>query len=374
MRHKSRGAPKDPLTADERSRAGALAESLQPLALDAPPALETFLPELRRILGAQLAVAFGAGTRDAAFQSTFGLKAGLDSSGADLLVDVDEWMHRSPKRWALYDPSAPEPRQRNAVVNVGRYLDLVAKEAEGKDLRALGVNRQAVALARERLTRAERLRGTSWLFRQHQLRSLICDGSQLLAWVGAVDCAPFGPREEALLRAVVPALQRRLSLERRLGDALLFASGLVAALEAVAAPAFLIDATGRVRHANPEGQAWLEQQGAQALERLQRAGKGLPSGFRVTPLHTAGVPPHALAIWERPDEGDARRLEAFATRLTCTPRERQVLALLIRGEANKTIAAELQCSAKTVELHLTHLFRKARVTSRAQLAAAFWAS
>lgn len=373
MRPRSLAGPGDPLTAVERRRAAALAGSLHPFALDAPPALETFLPELRALLGVRLAVAFGAGARDNGFGRTFGLKAGLDTSGADLLADVDEWMHRSPKRWALYDPSAPEPRQRNAVINVGRYLDLVAKEADGRHLRAFGVNREALTLARERLTRAERLRGTAWLFRQHQLRSLICDGPKLLAWVGAVDSAPFGPREEALLGALVPALQQRLSLERRLGDAALFNHGFAAALEAVSAPAFLIDAHGNVRHANGEGQAWLDRDRAGALERLRRARGGEPAGFRLTSLRGPGLPPHALAIWEAPDEADARRLDAFAARIGCTRREHQVLALLLRGESNKAIATELHCGEKTVELHLTHLYRKAGVRSRAALIATYWA-
>lgn len=49
-----------------------------------------------------------------------------------------------------------------------------------------------------------------------------------------------------------------------------------------------------------------------------------------------------------------------------SPRERQVLTLLTRGLANADIAAELELSEKTVRNHLTHLFDKLGVWSRAQ--------
>jgi DNA-binding NarL/FixJ family response regulator len=52
-------------------------------------------------------------------------------------------------------------------------------------------------------------------------------------------------------------------------------------------------------------------------------------------------------------------------------REREVLALIARGYANKRIAVELGISEKTVKAHLTNIFQRLGVTDRTQ--AALWA-
>lgn len=54
-----------------------------------------------------------------------------------------------------------------------------------------------------------------------------------------------------------------------------------------------------------------------------------------------------------------------------TPREREVLALVIQGMANKQIARRLGISEKTVKGHLTNLFQRIGVADRTQ--AALWA-
>jgi DNA-binding NarL/FixJ family response regulator len=54
-----------------------------------------------------------------------------------------------------------------------------------------------------------------------------------------------------------------------------------------------------------------------------------------------------------------------------SPREREVLALLVEGLPNKLIARRLEISEKTVKSHLTQVFRQIGVTDRTQ--AALWA-
>jgi DNA-binding NarL/FixJ family response regulator len=54
-----------------------------------------------------------------------------------------------------------------------------------------------------------------------------------------------------------------------------------------------------------------------------------------------------------------------------TPREREVLAALARGKANKQIARDLGISEKTVKAHLTRVFEAIGVSDRT--AAALWA-
>ena len=53
-----------------------------------------------------------------------------------------------------------------------------------------------------------------------------------------------------------------------------------------------------------------------------------------------------------------------------TERELEVLLVLVRGESNQEIAEDLGISAKTVGLHVQHVYRKAGVLSRA--AATLW--
>ena len=54
-----------------------------------------------------------------------------------------------------------------------------------------------------------------------------------------------------------------------------------------------------------------------------------------------------------------------------SPREREVLALLLDGMPNKLIAQRLEISEKTVKSHLTSIFRQLGVTDRVQ--AILWA-
>jgi FixJ family two-component response regulator len=69
------------------------------------------------------------------------------------------------------------------------------------------------------------------------------------------------------------------------------------------------------------------------------------------------------ATLERAEEARraAGRLE------TLTPRERQVLDMVVEGKANKVIASDLELSIKTVEFHRAHVMQKMEVESVAEL-------
>src|ERR1051325_1604481 len=54
-----------------------------------------------------------------------------------------------------------------------------------------------------------------------------------------------------------------------------------------------------------------------------------------------------------------------------TPRELEVLQLLLAGKTNKEIAQQIAISAKTVEFHLDHIYTKLGVRSR--MLAGVWA-
>ena len=64
-----------------------------------------------------------------------------------------------------------------------------------------------------------------------------------------------------------------------------------------------------------------------------------------------------------------RRLGEFVRRrfATLSPREREVMELVVKGAANKEVAARLGLSHKTVEVHRANVMRKTQSTSLAEL-------
>jgi len=68
--------------------------------------------------------------------------------------------------------------------------------------------------------------------------------------------------------------------------------------------------------------------------------------------------------------GARPRRAALTGRAALTPTERRVADLAVNGHTNRQIAQALFVTAKTIETHLTHVYRKLRVRDRTQLAAA----
>ena len=62
-----------------------------------------------------------------------------------------------------------------------------------------------------------------------------------------------------------------------------------------------------------------------------------------------------------------QRAEAAELLAGLTPREQQVLALMLDGKNTKTIAAELGLSSKTIDVHRAHIMLKMRVDSMIEL-------
>lgn len=65
----------------------------------------------------------------------------------------------------------------------------------------------------------------------------------------------------------------------------------------------------------------------------------------------------------------AQRLSALRLGPAITPREREVLALIAAGRANKEIAASLGVSEDTVKRHVSNILEKLNVNDRAQATA-----
>jgi DNA-binding CsgD family transcriptional regulator len=63
---------------------------------------------------------------------------------------------------------------------------------------------------------------------------------------------------------------------------------------------------------------------------------------------------------------EAARDQVFA-KVNISPREKEIVQLLLKGRSNKEIAAELFIELSTVKIHVHHVFRKLAVRNRAQL-------
>jgi DNA-binding CsgD family transcriptional regulator len=144
---------------------------------------------------------------------------------------------------------------------------------------------------------------------------------------------------------------------------------LVAALEAIPAAAFVLRADGVLFASNEAGRAWLAHEG--------RRQRGLRAALREAPE----APPTDLAITRVGDSGailvvhrpaPRRSVAAVARDWKLTPRERHILPHLLDGRSNRAIATALAITPRTVESHLTSMFKKAGVESRAELVALVW--
>jgi DNA-binding CsgD family transcriptional regulator/PAS domain-containing protein len=335
-------------TGPELRAADELASSLLTVPDPTAPALATLPARLAAVLDAEQAGAYGLvplGDRRTRVDFVYG--HGFATSTYEQGFDP---ITRSGASWGLFHPTCPQPEQRNRAHLFPRtVLDRVLQQNE-----AIG----------ELFHRCD-------LANRDQLRVLVCDGPALLAWVGAFRREPFTERERDLLDRVGGALQRRLVLERALKDAPLARAGLAAALEALGAAAFVVDAAGRVRHANAAGRALLDADPRATRSGLERSVRDAGGGYGVTPLSVPGLPPHFLAL-RRAAADPEPRARAATSRWGLTPREAKVLARLATGKANKTIAAELDCAESTVEIRVTSLLRKAECDCRAALVARFW--
>lgn len=303
--------------------------------------LREVVAQLPALLGADQAAAFLVHERRLEFFHGAHMPAGIRPAYA-------HWLETAPKHFAAYDPDRPDPRQRNVAL---RLADLTALTGMEK-----------APVARTFLPRFK-------LADSDQLRALICDGSSLLAWVGGFRKRRFSRDEQRLLGAVVPALQRRLSLERRLSEAQQHASEIGGALESVPAAVFVLGRMGGVLHANAAGRALLERDRVLLEERLRAAQRADLPGVQLARLSSDGD--LWLAIVRCPTD-PAPLVGLARSRWRLTPRQVQVLRLVAQGMSNRAVAAALACAESTVELHVTALLEKSQSESRAHLVARLW--
>jgi len=107
--------------------------------------------------------------------------------------------------------------------------------------------------------------------------------------------------------------------------------------------------------------------GPETIARLWAEGSGLEASSAIQLALTVSLPAAAG------DGGDPSRSGASATSPGgLTPRERQVVALIVRGRSNRAIAEQLVISPATAARHVANILLKLGFSSRAQVAA--WAA
>jgi two-component system, LuxR family, response regulator FixJ len=75
----------------------------------------------------------------------------------------------------------------------------------------------------------------------------------------------------------------------------------------------------------------------------------------------------AIAVDRESQDARSKRGKASSLLARLTPRQRQVMELLVAGKPNKIVAAELGLSPKTVEVHRARVMAKLEVESFAEL-------
>lgn len=351
-----------------------------------PETLPLVLAALRDALRAERTAAYGVDVGPERYHTSFVHGVGFPEPAPVLTELFDAFLPPAGSRFGYFDPARPPLLQRNrplrfTALKLAEGLQALPDPVDGAGApwERLGLTPEEWTQARTMLSSVPAMSLYRRLGLEHMahLRVLVCEGDMMLGWVGAFRSEPFTEREQHLLHALTPAIQRRMALDRRLREAGLLGPALGAALEVLGRPAWVVTFSGRVMHTNKAGQARLAQdaQGVTAQVRdCIRSPPGTGPLFSSGPLRTAGLPDHYLVLDPGPPLDPGSRLPVLTQRWGLTAREAQVLEHVVQGETNKAIALHLGCAERTVEVHVTHLLNKAQVESRSALISRFFQS
>lgn len=313
---------------------------------DDPTSMSVFVPELRKLLDCDGSIAYGMVPDGDRARVDFVEIHGLQVSAAVWASFVEE---RSPAH-GLFDSLRPDASQRNRVMLRRELGDISSTPS------------YAVMWTRYGLTTLD------------QIRVLVCDGPTMLGFVGGYRDGrrPFTERERRRLRALVPALRKRLSLERAVRAARYPSAALDVLLEALDAPAFLVTSWSAVRAANAAGRVLLEHDRAEATRAIRDSAVRTIPGIESTTVVARGTPEHRLVVFTAGFADPAPRVARATARWGLTRRQAEVLREIAHGRSNRTIAVALGCMEGTIELHVSAILAKAQAESRGELVARVW--
>ncbi len=316
----------------------------------ARPVAEELVHELDRALGSEGCLAMRPVSGELGWELDF-VYATAD------VTPVREMVRTLGMGWSPFFPTTPEPLRNRAVRTRVVHRDIIENPPTPEYGQAL----EAI----------DRLYG----LHKDDLGVSLCDEDVVLAWIGATRTVPFGPREIALVDALVPSLRARMLLEHQVGHAVATQALLEAALDAIPAAAFVVRGAS-VAHANATGRLLYDRDRESIVAKLRESMRvPAPGGapFAITQVEVPGSVTTSLAVMRADGSGELdRRLRAFSAAHALTPRQVDVLTLLARGYGNKTIAERIGVAAGTIEEHVTSLLRKTGTESRAALVARLW--
>ncbi len=162
---------------------------------------------------------------------------------------------------------------------------------------------------------------------------------------------------------------RRLALEtfRPWSEA-----ALEAALEALGTVSLVVDERGSAKASNRLAREWLATDPAHAAAEVRRSLAASPGqgAFSVRRLDGEEGSHFLLVRRASMDQNRvARCVEEVVARHAVTPAQARVLALLVTGASNRSMAAQLGVSERTVEVHITALLNELDADSRGGLIA-----
>lgn len=335
----------------DAARVRRMREMLELYRPGAPPVAEQLLGELQAAVDSEASVAMRPVLGELGWSFDF-LYCTVDPS------PLRAFATRLTTPWSPFFPVTPEPLRNRALRPKVVHADLVANPPT-PEYRAL-------------LELVESI--PEYGMKRDDLGVSVCDGEVVLAWFGTTRAAPFGPRELAVLDAIVPQLHARMLLEHQVGRAVTNHALLEVALEAIPAAAFIVSGT-TIAHANATGRLLLDRDRPSVVSMLRESMQTADGAgrFTITRVDSAGGPATSLAVMRAdPASKVGRRLLSFGAQHGLTARQIEVLSLVARGYANKTIAEHLSVSLGTVEEHVTQLLHKTGAGSRSELVARLW--
>lgn len=149
-------------------------------------------------------------------------------------------------------------------------------------------------------------------------------------------------------------------------------TALEAALEALGAAALVVDERGFAKATNRLARGWLDAEPAHAAAEVRRSLAASPGqgAFSVRRLDD-DEGSHFLLVRRASIDQDrvARCVAEVVARHAVSPAQARVLALLATGASNRSMAAQLGVSERTVEVHITALLNELDADSRGGLIA-----
>lgn len=328
-----------------------ISAELETLQLSKRSAIDDILPCLRGLLETENVIVYSVAER----LQGWSLDRWHHDGQADLMQEQLVRVFKDASHDMFpYSPLCPNPEGRNRPVEAISWLNRVAPGT----FEASAMYKAVFAPLR--------------LHHHKQLRVLLCDGPTLLAWFGMIHDGRVTRRHYHLISSVIPAMQRRLKVERQLAAGAGHSPDVGVLLDHIGAPALLLGPQNVIREANESGRALLAQRRKDVLRAIEGtvAGPSNELHAELTPVSVPGLPTSWLVIFRASSDARSEQcVAAAARRWRLTPRQQQVLAGVVQGHSTATLAALLAVSPRAVELHITRLFDQAGVNGRAALVA-----